>query len=66
MIVVVVFCYFNCGKCCDIQIEYICSVIRLKIQVSVSGCMRKVSFIFVVVGYIFVIVFMLLIIDVVC
>lgn len=63
MTAVAVFCHFNRGKRRDIQTEHIRSVTRLKIQVSIPGRMRKVSFIFVAVGHIFAIAFTLPIID---
>lgn len=65
MRVVVVFCYFNCCKCGNIKVEYISSIIRLKIEVGILGGVRKVGFVFVVVGNIFMVVFMLLVIYIV-
>lgn len=62
---VVVFCYFNCCKCSNIKVEYISSIIGLKIEVGILGGVRKVGFVFVVVGNIFMVVFMLLVIDIV-
>lgn len=63
MTTVAVFRHFNRGKRRDIQTEHIRGVTRLKIQVSVPGRMRKVSFIFVAVGHIFTVTLALPVID---
>lgn len=63
--VVVVFRYFNRRKRSNIKVEYISSIIGLKIEVGILGGVRKVGFVFVVVGNIFTVAFTLLVIDIV-
>ena len=57
------FVHFNSGKCCDINTKHISRITGLEVEVSVPGGVRKVGFVFVVIGHIFTVTLTLPVID---
>ncbi|MNN22918.1 hypothetical protein D3C81_1362990 [compost metagenome] len=57
------FVHFNSGKCSDINTKHISRVTGLEVEVGVPGGVRKVGFVFVMIGHIFTVTLTLPVID---
>ena len=57
------FRHFNRGKSSNINTEHVSRITRLEVEVGVPGGVRKVGFIFVVIGHIFTVTHTLPVID---